>query len=123
MAPKLLSVILLFFMLSSYTLAFGLASSYLKENTMRLYAGESKEYKIELQNSEEKKIRAQFVLEEGIAEVTDKKEFYMLGGDAPFAEIMLKVNAPKEAKIGDIYTVKYNAMPLFSLNIIFPGLA
>jgi hypothetical protein len=126
---KFENAFLVFFLLLALTAqdasSFGLASSYLENNTMILFPGETREYKVELQNVDSSEIRAKFVLESNITKVIDEKEFYIVGNKTQVLPIMLSITAPESAKPGETFEVRYGAYPLgsqdsqVSLNIRF----
>jgi len=102
---------------------YGLASDYLADNTMYLAPGESREFRVELQNAEAK-LKFSFELESDIAAVKDPEEFYYVGGNKTKQNVILLIEMPKNAVPGDEYSVKYSAYPLteqgkpINLNIV-----
>jgi hypothetical protein len=94
--------------------AFGIASPYLENNEMSVSPGESKDYKIELQNVDPIEIKVKFFLESNITKIVDEKEFYFVGNKTPIKEVILRVTLPENAKPGEEFKVKYGAYPLSS---------
>jgi len=93
---------------------FGIAAVPPENNTMFLSPGETKEYKVELQNNDASELKIKFFLDSKIASVADEREYYVVGNKTPFVEITLLIKIPDTAKKGEIYTVKYAAQPFSS---------
>jgi hypothetical protein len=94
--------------------AFGIASPYLENNEMTLSPGESRDYKIEIQNVDPSEIKVKFFLESNITRMVDEKEYFLVGNKTPIQEIVLRVTLPENAKPGEEFKIKYGAYPLSS---------
>ena len=111
-----ITFLLILFFICSFTNAnaFGIASPYLENNEMILSPGESKDYRIEIQNVDLVEIKVKFFLESNITQIVDEKEFYLVGNKTQVQEIFLRVRVPENAKPGEEFKVKYGAYPLSS---------
>ena len=91
-------------------LAFGISSSYWKDNPLKMYSGETKEISFSLVNSagEIGDVEAFVSLEEGkeIAEITSGSKYNVpFGGNA---KIILKISVPESVRIGEKYNIKFS---------------
>jgi hypothetical protein len=112
---KVISYFIIFFLFVlniNIVNGFGLASSYLENNTMFLSPGKTQEYKVELQNNDNSEIKVKFRLESEIAKVLDEKEYYIVGGENKVKVITLLIKVPENSNPGEEYTVKYSAVPI-----------
>jgi hypothetical protein len=106
------TIILALLAASSLAHAFGMASSYLENNTMYLAPDEQRDFSIEIQNVDDTPIKAIIKVESAIAHIEDEQGYYLVGGEyGPTKDITLVVRAPENATPGQEYTVKYSAYP------------
>ncbi len=119
------TAILFLIILLPSALGYGLASSYLEDDTMVLLPGEIREYQVELQNNDKTEVEFSFVLDSEIVTIKNPQETYLVGGDNPIKKLTLIVEVPENAPPGEEYIVSYSATPLkfsdktISLNIEF----
>ncbi|MBU0665808.1 MAG: hypothetical protein ABIC91_06425 [Nanoarchaeota archaeon] len=106
---QFLILILLLTIPLSYGL--GVAQDYMEDNTLRLLKGESHFVRLTLQNPEDVSVNVKITLESEVAELTDKNPTYNLSPKSFDNELFIKITCPKNAKIGDYYTVTYAVEP------------
>jgi hypothetical protein len=111
-----LSSLFVLIVFSSFAYGYGMASSYLANNTLYLTPGESKEYSVELQNKDPTELKFVFQLDSDIASVIDKQEYYLIGNSSVVKEIKIKIDMPKAALPGEEFIVRYSTYPLSSEN-------
>ena len=97
---------------SSAVAGYGMASEFLENNVMILHPGETKEYRIELQNTEDADMRFRFNLESDIARIKDNQTEYVVGKGKPFQSIAMIISMPEDAKPGEEHFVRYSAVPV-----------
>ena len=110
MRKILVFLIFLCFVPSAHS--FGLASSYLKNRTMLLYPGESRDYTVEIQNNAESEMRFSLKLNSDIARLIEPRDFYMVGGENKIIPVAIKITVPTKAKINQEFSVHYTLSPV-----------
>ncbi len=112
----LIFIFVFFISLISYVSAFGISSPYWNTNPLEMRVGESKDISFNLQNcpalSADCVVKDENVvvsLQEGkkIARITSGK-FYTIPFGTADQFIIMKVKIPSNAKVGDIYNVRFS---------------
>ena len=93
--------------------AIGISSPFLDKNTMDLAEGTGTTFTIALQNIEKTDMTVKFdyTSDKGIANVIDYKEVYLLPAGTVDNKIVFNITAPKDARINDMYEVRYSVLP------------
>jgi|GEM_PF-3675498 len=107
----LLTVFIMAFAMLESTLAFGVAANYLKDDTMTVAPGESRDYSLEIQNAQSSPIDAVVSVESTVATVVNQQPTYRVGGDTPTTAVVLRISVPKDATVGASYPVRYTVTP------------
>jgi len=92
-------------------IAIGIVTNVLENNTLELMEGTSITYQIQLQNTEEE-MKVRLVLNSEIAKIMDYKEEYILPKGVSHTPVIFNITAPKNANVGDEYTINYYVEPL-----------
>ena len=74
--------------------------------------GTSRTYKIKLQNVDDEERKAILVMDSEITEIIDYKEIYILPKGVSNTPVVFNVTAPKNAMVGDEYSIGYYVEPL-----------
>jgi len=107
---KIITIVLAIFLVSTpAVLALGVSAPYWKENPLKMYPGQVKEISFTLVNGEKEDARAFVAISEGkeIAEITSWAE-YLVSPTSTDEKIILKISMPQNAKIGDLYGIKFS---------------
>ena len=105
---KLLIVMLLVLSLLPLVSAFGIGSSYWKENPLVMQPGESKDFYMVLQNAistEDIRIKVDLVEGSGIVNLTDSNLEYLVPAGATDVKVNLRAVVSADAVIGTTYPV------------------
>jgi len=98
-------------MLSVSVAAVGIATPYWKENPLVMQPGELKDFTLNLQNMVGDKditLRGELVDSGGVAEITDSNTDYLLRSQTADTYVHVRVRVPNDAKVGEIYTLKFS---------------
>ena len=104
---KIFAVTLILILSINLALAFGVTAPYWDDHPLEISAGQSTVVQLELQNmvgDKDLTVQGSIVQGENIAQITDKDTKYSV----PFGskiKVNTKISIPKDAQIGDSYTV------------------
>ncbi len=109
LGKTLIYVFIALFIISPMAYAFGVSAEYDTNRKLQLLPGQSKEFKVYLQNmagpKEDIKLRATVNSDENVAEVADSSNLY----DVPFGRkdviATIRVKVPEDAKLGTKYNI------------------
>jgi len=91
--------------------ALGIASDYLEDSVYKIEIGTTQaEYGIRLQNmdDEQKTVKVLMGSDYNIASIRDYKDFYVLQPKTTETSIIIDINVPEDAEVGDRYAVTYS---------------
>lgn len=94
--------------------ALGVSGPFLEDNTLGVQEGKATTMQLVLQNTDDEPVLTMFQLSSdgNIASVVDPKPSYLLPAKSISTVIVLNITAPRDAKIGGVYTVKYSFGPV-----------
>lgn len=108
----IISLVVVFALLASFASAFGIGSTFLDSNTLKIEEGQTAFYRIELQNSDDIDVPILFRLssEADVAIVAESQEIYMVPANE-VVKIVVNITSPVDARPGDKFKVTYSAQP------------
>jgi uncharacterized membrane protein len=115
MNTKIISTLMLAIMLISLTSAFGITSFYWEEKQLEMYAGETKNVELLLQNmvgGEDISLKSSVVKGRDIAKI--ESDIYTVPFGVKEMPVNIEITTPKNAKIGDNYEVRVSFTQIVS---------
>ena len=106
---KITTLIIIFLCSINYVAALGVSSPYWEEHPLKMHPGQSKEVSFSLVNKPNAELAnaiVELIQGEQIAEITSGK-FYSVAPGTTDTKVILKLDIPENAKIGDVFDVKF----------------
>jgi hypothetical protein len=108
---KRLIFIFFLILLLKETVAIGIVTNYLENNTLKLMEGTSTLYEMQIQNTDAE-MKVKVGLNSEIAYIIDHKAEYFLPAGVSHTPVYFNITAPLNAKAGDEHVINYYVEPL-----------
>jgi hypothetical protein len=109
-----LALLFIFLIAALNVQAIGVSTPYLENNILLLPQGTSTLFSITLQNTgtEDIAVKVDYASDNNIASMTNNQTFYNLKAGSVDNQITFNITAPKNARAGSIYELKYSVSPI-----------